>query len=850
VHCFQAALVAAAVLGPPSRGFCFDPLSTGNSYDYVVITTPPLASEAARLATHRASTGLRTGVITTTELASAFGGLDTMRVRDCVLYGISNWRIAPTYFVLLGDSRASWQTTCSDELPTRFDSLPDYPGYGTLYAWDAWYTLPDAPEKKKPLARIGRIPAASITEAAKYVDKVISYDSPATQGAWLSDCLFLVGDRYSQNAGIGVLAEEIWDVDLADWITKSELRSSNFSEATVVEAATAATQSDWNTGNGVVLAFGQTTGPSTLVYMAWLRTTMNDQTRFTTDLIGNGRLPFLFGASCEVNQYQPCQTTEVFGTDLILSESDRGAIATLAPSSTNPLTEGFYSLRAFLNVLLQRQIRETGRLAVATYLVTDEIYDSYDFARNQCVLLGDPALQLKVPTSLSAEWRGGAEIEDVTLSQDVVNTASAGIASPWTRLVDANASLIAGEGERFLRAKAVDVGVSTRDWIEWKLSTLDVPISENLILSWKMNVVDSPFQKDRICLDALTSGGSLGSNPFIFDQNGERLDAKNRQAAASGWQTFYCDLTPLSGSTLESITLRYEAQLAAESAGALDAWIDDIRVFPANAIDEYDDILNGSFETDEDDDAVPDFWSSIPTLSGSALLVQVGNVATDSTHSLRIIDTDCLGQGASQTLHVPPYVGELAYAFSVRSPTNCPLLVRAVDAATASVLAQQIITTGSVWSYASIYFLNPYYFADYGRVRLDFIPQVCDEPVEIDGLRRDQPTQVPESSRRDDLGVSPRGAILLLPNPTHALSQIRLRVDGFTDGALSSVLFDPSGRRVCSASYGPIAPGPHEFALVQPAPNGNGLTVAPGRYVLQVLLNDEPVARSLVTLIR
>jgi hypothetical protein len=164
----------------------------GTGADYIVITSPTLASAAARLAAYRATQGLKTMVVTTTEIYDAFnyGIASPHAIKSFIAYATTKLRPKPTYVVLAGEGSYDYKnyTGCGDSLvPTlMIDAeeglVPSDVALADVKGGDG-----------VPEVAIGRIPAMTEADLDSALAKIQAYES-APAGAWQRQVLLAADD--------------------------------------------------------------------------------------------------------------------------------------------------------------------------------------------------------------------------------------------------------------------------------------------------------------------------------------------------------------------------------------------------------------------------------------------------------------------------------------------------------------------------------------------------------------------------------------------------------------------------------------------------------------------------------
>ncbi len=155
-------------------------IAPDNRADMIVITHPGFASEAYRLAAHRAAYPPASGpfvvrVVSVNRIYDEFnnGVKDPIAIRRFLQYADSNWAApSPAYVLLFGD--ASWDPQLRLPGSTTVDYIPT----NGIPSTDFIYTVPFGDDSAYTWQQvIGRLPVAGLRDARAVVDKIIEYDT-------------------------------------------------------------------------------------------------------------------------------------------------------------------------------------------------------------------------------------------------------------------------------------------------------------------------------------------------------------------------------------------------------------------------------------------------------------------------------------------------------------------------------------------------------------------------------------------------------------------------------------------------------------------------------------------------
>jgi hypothetical protein len=158
------------------------------------------------------------------EVQAAFpSGTTTDRIRAFCVYVYQNWKVAPTYVLLVGDA---------DNYDPTYEFLPSFYGENPYYSWggsnsyanDGYYVGSPVAGQLKPVMHIGRIPARTAQQVTNVYTKVSQYQQISGTPAWLQKILMIVGDaRINEfpgdppNATYRTLNDQLRTTELGSW---------------------------------------------------------------------------------------------------------------------------------------------------------------------------------------------------------------------------------------------------------------------------------------------------------------------------------------------------------------------------------------------------------------------------------------------------------------------------------------------------------------------------------------------------------------------------------------------------------------------------------------------------------
>jgi hypothetical protein len=184
-------------------------LHNSQQTDYLIITNNLLLSQAERLAAFHRQRNLKVTVVTTDKVFNEFssGMQDPVAIRDFVKMYFdkagSNPANRPKYLLLFGDASFDYKNRISNNtnLVPAYQSKIFLDPLSTYTSDDFFGFLDDNEDINSGLVTnlldigIGRVPAKNPEEAKNYVDKVNSYYSKESFGAWRNNVLFIADDE-------------------------------------------------------------------------------------------------------------------------------------------------------------------------------------------------------------------------------------------------------------------------------------------------------------------------------------------------------------------------------------------------------------------------------------------------------------------------------------------------------------------------------------------------------------------------------------------------------------------------------------------------------------------------------
>lgn len=365
--------------------------------EFIIITAPPLLSQAKRLAQFKNGHGIATGVVVTQTIYDSFGygNPDITSIRNFLAF---QWQVGKNLKHVLFFGKGSFDY--KQKLGGRPNLVPTYSSrssldplttfgsddyFGFLAMGKGQWEESNAGDHELDIG-VGRIPAISPAEAAITVDKIIQY-SEAPAGPWKRKLLFIADDG-DQN--IHLRDAERHTAYLHKNHPEFELRKlyldtfeQNPSEPTVPEAKNKLAD-EINSGLFMVNYTGH---GNELTWAAEQIFTVPD----IADWPENRHYPIFVTATCEFGRHDSPFLRS--GAEELLFAKNKGAIAVL--STGRPV---FSSINYALNKAFIEAIFEAGGTLTLGDIFKKTKNESLSGALNRNFsLLGDPSLRLAIP---------------------------------------------------------------------------------------------------------------------------------------------------------------------------------------------------------------------------------------------------------------------------------------------------------------------------------------------------------------------------------------------------------------------------------------------------------------------
>ncbi|MGA1825972.1 MAG: C25 family cysteine peptidase [bacterium] len=384
-----------------SKTTSFNLTKKENGADYIIITPSDLGWDKNGilypwlhdLLCLRERQGLRTKVVPVEEIYNEFSfGLATPEaIREFLIYACRNWATpSPQYVVLVGDSSYDYKNNWRLE-EGNYTYLPTYliftPYMGET-ATDEWFVKikDDIPA---PPPCIGRIPAASVKEAAVMIRKILNYERIPNTSTWEKNIL-LCADNITKPYEMifEIMSNEAAAFIPSDMNPPFKGYLSNFPNDTVLASTI---REKINKGCLLVSYSGHGSG------QIWAKEQIFNQE--TIEYLANEpKFPFFISMSCLAGYFiNPESLGFSCMAEMLLRSEGKGAVAALMPTGKTTPASQYILHNALFQALFAGDIRTLGpAIAYAKEVLLAKGKD-IERAHETFLLFGDPAMKLKIP---------------------------------------------------------------------------------------------------------------------------------------------------------------------------------------------------------------------------------------------------------------------------------------------------------------------------------------------------------------------------------------------------------------------------------------------------------------------
>lgn len=420
-----AAASASALKDPRrmARRFPRDLRNVATSPHMLIVCHPSMKSAADRLKAHRSSHypydyAPAIEVATTEEVFENFSGgiADPMGIRNYCKFLYDNFKDGHgypllTFLLLLGDANVDAKNyiTTQENLVTTNLNLKPY--NSDAYATDDWFAELEPPDSLRSYLQIavGRLPAASVTDAVFLVDRVIDYETRAGYGPWRNQVILVSDDEVAPNRIEPIFTVQTESIATAFMAPYLEPVKIYLTEYPLIGSTKPASRLEfiekWNDGGLIINYVGHGSSAQ-----------MADEQVFRGDdvaMLRNGlKLPLFMAFSCTIGDFGRAQSVSL--AEKLVLWREGGAIAAVTASEVTYISPNGYINTGLFEELSSREPGPSPPVGVALarakseFIATIRMHDPWTRADSANVfsseqnnhkynLLGDPSLALISP---------------------------------------------------------------------------------------------------------------------------------------------------------------------------------------------------------------------------------------------------------------------------------------------------------------------------------------------------------------------------------------------------------------------------------------------------------------------
>jgi hypothetical protein len=342
-----------------------------------MVTYEEFAAALAPLVKAHQAEGKTSAIVPVNDLYDefSFGEHSPFALRQFLRMAVKNWQTPPTYLLLNGraslDPRNYLGFGHLDLVPTRI-----LPTTNLMTSSDDWFS--DFNDTGMPTIATGRLPVSTTDDATTVVSKIVAYENKSTNGSWTSQAMFVA------------------DKDDTESFTQDSLS---------VQSQLPPTMQATDVFNGVIstseaqqdIINGINSGQLLVNYLGhgseeqWSGSDIFDENSLTS-LTNSTQLPVFLIMDC-LNGFFQDVYNQPLGAALLLAPNG-GAVAVLASSGLNTAAP-----QTKLDKLVVQNALNAARPTLGESVLKAKSKIGDPSVRRTFILFGDPAMQVKAPTS-------------------------------------------------------------------------------------------------------------------------------------------------------------------------------------------------------------------------------------------------------------------------------------------------------------------------------------------------------------------------------------------------------------------------------------------------------------------
>ncbi len=348
--------------------------------DIAMVTYPAFANALLPLVQAHQAQGKTSAIVPLTDLYDEFnfGERSPFAIKEFLKAANQNWKKPPTFLLLNGraslDPRNYLGFGNLDLVPTRIE-----PTSSMMTASDDWFS--DFNNTGMPTIATGRLPVGTTDEATTVVGKIVTYEGVSTNGPWTASALMVADKSDTENF---TQDSETVQAKLPSTMQITDV----FSDVVGTTAAHGDILTAINSGQVLVNYLGHGSEEE------WSGSDIFD-TDSVSSLTNASQLPVFLIMDC-LNGFFQDVYAQPLGVTLLLA-SNGGAVAVLASSGLNQAPP-----ETSLDALVVQNAFTAKGMTLGAAIVKAKSQITDPDVRRTFILFGDPAMQLKQPSTTAA----------------------------------------------------------------------------------------------------------------------------------------------------------------------------------------------------------------------------------------------------------------------------------------------------------------------------------------------------------------------------------------------------------------------------------------------------------------
>ncbi len=395
--------------------------SESNGADYLIITEKSLIPALAPLVAFHTGRGLRVVIVEAEDIYDEFnsGIFNPEAIREFCRYAYNSWTApAPSYLLLLGDASWDYKNLLASSIKTNI-----VPSYGKdwyraksksvtpaafspksrnfLYGdpmVDDQFVCVDGDDNFPDMA-VGRITAESPEEVEIFVTKTLAYHNRKRDKDWQKRLLFITG-------GVGDDEQDLFVQQSQSILNNIILPGNAYWHPSEINKET----DDYNFGVYEQAIIDSINAGTLIVNFLGHAGTWSWEAMFDFDDISRlnnfSKLPFIASFTCNTCRFANPEIASFCEEFVMTPSPETGGVATWGGCNFGGFWTDYYLAYYFYDQVLQQRNRDLGLAVMATKILALAQYASYAIIIEPYTYLGDPALELDIPSAPEVKISG------------------------------------------------------------------------------------------------------------------------------------------------------------------------------------------------------------------------------------------------------------------------------------------------------------------------------------------------------------------------------------------------------------------------------------------------------------